>query len=227
MRPTWGQLVGAIAILSLFSCSGDNGKFTEQDAIETWCAMQVHLDEKYYDQYDCSVPDDAYDECLDEAEDVFDVLEDYAQEETIACFECLNDEAGTSPTNEEYNEALRETCEDQCDENGVSDFNRELDWRIRPDCDTCGHTPDFFDDDDDDDDFYPGPDLCCGESDPCDLADNGVCDCLGCDWDRDSCKMCEDYDGWSDCCMESDPCDYADDGECDCDGYCSWEESDC
>ena len=36
---------------------------------------------------------------------------------------------------------------------------------------------------------YKGEDECCANDDPCDLAGNGACNCLGCDWDHDECTM--------------------------------------
>ena len=211
----------------LASCKKDSGEFTEQDAYETWCKREVHIANLYYEEYDCVVDSEASEECADLAEDVFDELKSddsksYAVKETIACFECLQKEAGTTPTAEEYEKANNETCEDLCDENGLDEFYSILEWDVSPSCDTCGHNPDEYDYDDD----Y-GPDLCCSESDPCDLKDNNSCDCLGCDWEENDCDFCEGYDGEDTCCFSDDPCGYADDGECDCDGKCSWDDVDC
>ena len=77
---------------------------------------------------------------------------------------------------------------------------------------------------------------CCSIWDPCDWANDGICDCGGeYDWDDDDCNgvVIITVDAWldgetySECCTSSDPCDWADDGYCDCGGVFEWDKHDC
>ena len=71
----------------------------------------------------------------------------------------------------------------------------------------------------------PGYSDCCSPTDPCDYANDGVCDCPGEAWDSSDCSGDSDP-GYSDCCSPTDPCNFANDGYCDCPGE-SWDSNDC
>ena len=77
---------------------------------------------------------------------------------------------------------------------------------------------------------------CCTIWDPCEWANDGVCDCGGqYEWDDHDCSgvvlldavSLLDGDAYSDCCSPSDPCDWANDYICDCGGQFEWDNNDC
>src|SRR5690606_8597629 len=63
---------------------------------------------------------------------------------------------------------------------------------------------------------------CYSSSDPCDYAQNSVCDCPTQPWDDDDCEDTAEV-----CCDPSDPCEWAADGTCDCEGSQGWDSDDC
>ena len=101
-------------------------------------------------------------------------------------------------------------------------------------------------------DGFGGSDSCCSTGDPCDWANDGVCDCGGTyGWDANDCASepltcawtndgeCDEPDlcpvgtdtadcsGVVDCCSAGDPCDWANDSICDCSGAYAWDADDC
>lgn len=87
---------------------------------------------------------------------------------------------------------------------------------------------------------------CCGDTDTCGWADDGVCDCGGAfAWDAADCTRCisddpdcAPFDSCPGGCLPYDPsdgcCDWSGDlcgralnGVCDCSGWMSWDDADC
>jgi len=76
---------------------------------------------------------------------------------------------------------------------------------------------------------------CCQPSDPCDWADDGVCDCPNEAWDFMDCHGGAEGESEAEaeaeaegegCCEPEDPCEWADDGWCDCPEQ-DWDANDC
>jgi hypothetical protein len=125
--------------------------------------------------------------------------------------------------------------------NGICDCGGMYDWDI-DDCKSCVAC--------DLNTTCPGgctlsTDACCAPGNPCNKANDGVCDCEGLQpWDTEDCKSCASNDpecanvntcpgGCANaaqqpgCCGPTDTCGYANDGWCDCSGTAAWDSTDC
>jgi hypothetical protein len=168
------------------SCSDSSGDGKATQICKGWCESELNGLDDCLDDMDCYVDDkdEEIDKCADECLDTLKGLERTDLESAYECLECIPEHAGSDPSCEERMEAYSD-CDNDCNDNGAEEFFDDFDYEADIGC------SDSDIDTDTDGDFcpgYTGSSSCCMTHDPCDWANDDVCDCQDtCWWDADDC----------------------------------------
>lgn len=130
MKPVGMLMIAAVAVafcMPFSSCSESEDKTCDQ-----YCEALIYETNDCWDYYyGCEIEDDAMDkyidECAQECEEALGEISSEEKGEAKACIQCVWDEVGAEPECGEIYESVVNDCDDECNDDGMEEYNDEFD----------------------------------------------------------------------------------------------------